>query len=242
MKRMGEFARRRSADRSGGRSATPRQSSSSSTDFTRGTGFMTTPQCSPPRPPLLWIMLPSVWPSPWPTRALFLWRFRILYRMWAPSTSAPRLHRVVSHGHRLEFERCGCGRSSKFDPLVRAYAAIHVLRVTDAIPRLAWPGDAERRWPSRDPGALRASAGTPSAGGVGGPGCRAAPGGPGPDQRAPRPAAGRRAGGGHPAAGTGACRRAVVRPDSPPRGPRRGASDRGAEVGERGRAALGPVL
>src|SRR5881409_3038954 len=90
----------------------------------------------------------------------------------------------------------GCGALEQFDTLVRACAAIHVLRVTDVIPRFAWPTDAGRRSPSRDPGAPRARAGTPSARGVGGPGYRAEPGGPGPDQRAARPAAGRRAGGG----------------------------------------------
>src|SRR5207302_6673609 len=75
-------------------------------------------------------------------------------------------------------------------------------RVRDAIPRFAWPTDAERRRPSRDPGAPPARAGTPSARAVEVLVCRAGPGGPGPDQRAPRPAAGRRAAGGRPAAGT----------------------------------------
>src|SRR6266508_4138258 len=67
---------------------------------------------------------------------------------------------------------------------------------------------------------------SPCARGVGDPGCRATPGGPGPGQRAPRPEAGRRAGGGRRAAGTGARRRVVDRGDSPLRGPRGGAGDR----------------
>src|SRR6266849_6628835 len=148
----------------------------------------------------------------------------------------------VSHGHRLEFERFGLRALAQFDTLVRAHAAIHVLRVTDTIPRFAWPTDAGRRSPSRDPGAPPATAGTPSARGVGGPGCRAAPGGPGPDQRAPRPAAGRRVGGGRPAAGTGACRRSVVRPDSPPRGPRGGASDTAGPGWRAWSGRLGPSV
>src|SRR5207247_2397744 len=130
--------------------------------------------------------------------------------------------------------RCGTVSSSTWSGPVDAR------RFAFPIPRLAWPTDAERRSPSQDPGAPPATAGTPSARGVGGPASRAAPGGPGPDQRAPRPAAGRRAAGGRPAAGTGACRRARVRPDSPPREPRGGASDRGARGWSAWSARLGP--
>src|SRR5947207_1567076 len=104
----------------------------------------------------------------------------------------------------------------QLDSWARACAAMHVLRVTDPIPRFGWPADAGRRSPSRGPGALPASAGTPSTRGVAGPASRAPPGGPEPDQRAPRPAAARRPGGGRPAAGTGAGRRALGRRDTPP--------------------------
>ena len=101
-------------------------------------------------------------------------------------------------------------------------------RMTDAISRLAWPGGAARRSPRRHPGVPRASAGTPSARGVGVPAIHATPAAPRPDPRAARPAVGRRAAGGRPAAGTRARRRAVDRCGSPPRGPRGGAGDRGA--------------
>src|SRR6266498_1665286 len=129
--------------------------------------------------------------------------------------------RSGSMGVLLQLDRLALRQREQFD-MVRACGCA---AIPFPIPRLAWPGDAGRRSPSRDPGAPPARAGTPSARAVEVLVCRAAPGGPGPDQRAPRPAAGRRAAAGRPAAGTGACRRARGRPDSPPRGPRGGASD-----------------
>src|SRR5438552_12209285 len=138
----------------------------------------------------------------------------------------------------LELDRLALLQREQFD-LVRACGCA---AIPFPIPRLAWPGDAGRRSPSQDPGAPPASAGTPSARAVEVLVCRAGPGGPAPDQRALRPAAGRRAAGGRPAAGTGACRRARGRPDSPPRGPRGGASDRGARGWRAWSGRLGPSV
>src|SRR5215813_8402036 len=85
--------------------------------------------------------------------------------------------------------------------------------------------EAARRWPSPHSASPRASEHTPSAHRRAGPAPRARFAEPPQASPAPRPAVAPRAAAVHPAAGTGARRRARARPDNPPHAPRGGVAD-----------------